>query len=268
MNISQDNQLTGAVIGAAIEVHRQLGPALDEVAYEEALSLRLAKIGIENRRQVSLPLTYKGVRLDCGYRLDLLVESRLPVELKSVFEVLGVHEAQLLTYQRIGRYPLGLLMNFNVAVLKDGIRRKAESRFWTSPPEVNPAEIDPTKAFDPVSAAIVMAAVEVHRHIGPGLLDSSYLACLRHELAARKLTFETSVEISLTLDGVPLSAQAEVPLLVAKQVPVFPVSADSITKVHTAAAVSRLRQRGWKQGLVLNFNAPTMLAGIKRVVNS
>lgn len=268
MNISQDNQLTGAVIGAAIEVHRELGPALDEVAYEEALSVCLAQRGVENRRQVPLPLTYKEVRLDCGYRLDLLVEGRLPVELKSVVAVLGVHEAQLLTYQRIGRHPLGLLVNFNVAVLKDGIRRMAESRFWTSPPDLNPTEIDPAKALDPISAAVVMAAVEVHRHLGPGLLDSSYLACLCHELSARKLAFETEKEIPLTLGVVPLSARAEVPLLVAGAVPVFPVSAESITKVHTAAAVCRLRQGGWKQGLVLNFNAPTMLAGIKRVVLS
>ena len=268
MNISQDNQLTGAVIGAAIEVHRQLGPTLDEIAYEEALSLLLAQQGIENHRQVPLPLTYKGVRLDCGYRLDLLVEERLPIELKSVAAVLGVHEAQLLTYQRIGRHSLGLLINFNVAVLKDGIHRKAESRFWTSPSAINPTEIDSGKAFDPVSAAIVMAAVEVHRNIGPGLLDSSYLACLCHELSGRKLAFQAGLEIPLTLNGTPLSARAKVPLLVAGQVPVFPVSADSITKVHTAAAVSRLRQGGWKQGLLLNFNAATMLAGIKRVVVS
>ena len=266
MNISQDNQLTGAVIGAAIEVHRQLGPALDEIAYEEALSLRLTQRGIENRRQVPLPLTYKGVCLDCGYRLDLLVTDRLPVELKSVLAVLRVHEAQLLTYQRIGHYPLGLLINFNVAVLKDGIHRKAESRFWTSPPNVGPAELDPAKAFDPISAGIVMAAIEVHRHIGPGLLDSSYLACLCYELAGRKLPFETKIEIPLTMNGAPLTTRAEIPLLVAKQVPVFPVSADSLTKVHTAAALCRLRQGGWKQGLVLNFNASTMLAGIKRVV--
>ena len=268
MNINQDNHLTGAVIGAAIEVHRQLGPAIEEIAYEEALSARLAKHGIENRRQVPLPLIYKGVHLDCGYRLDLLVEGRLPVELKSVAEVLRVHEAQLLTYQRLGHHPLGLLINFNVAVLKSGVRRMAESRFWNSPPDVDPAEIDPAKAFDPVSAAVVLAAVEVHRNLGPGLLDSSYLACLCRELSARKLTFETAKEIQLTIDGIPLSARAEVPLLVAETVPVFPVSADSITKVHTATAVSRLRQGGWKQGLILNFNAPTMLTGLKRVVVS
>ena len=114
MNVDEDNELTGVVIGAAIAVHRQLGPELKEVAYEEALSIRLTKLRVANRRQVSLPQSYKNVRLDCGYRLDLLIEERLPLELKAVFKLQGIHDAQILTYLRIGKFPLGLLINFNV----------------------------------------------------------------------------------------------------------------------------------------------------------
>ncbi len=123
MNLSKDNELTGVVIGAAIAVHRQLGPELKEIAYEEALSIRLSKIGVANRRQVPLPLSYKNVRLDCGYRLDLLVEERLPLELKVVSQLQGIHDAQLLTYLRLANLQAGLLINFNVPSLKLGIKR-------------------------------------------------------------------------------------------------------------------------------------------------
>lgn len=265
MNIDTDNELTGAVIGAAIDVHRQLGPQLEEDAYEEALSRRLTARGIVNRRQVPLPLVYKGVRLDCGYRLDLLVEDRLPVELKVVAALLGVHDAQILTYQRIGRYPLGLLINFNVAVLKEGVRRKAATKEWVRPAK-RPVPVDDMKAFDPVSAAVVLAAVEVHRETGPGLLSSSYQACLCHELSVSGVAFECDKPLPLFFDDEPLEAHAEVPMVAAGEVPVFPVSAETITPVHVSVALARLRQGRWKRGLVLNFNARTMMEGIKRVV--
>jgi GxxExxY protein len=111
------------VIGAAIEVHRKLGPWLDEPAYEEALEHGLLAKGFQVARQRGLPLIYKGLRLDAGYRLDLLVENRLPLEIKSVEAVHPVHEAQLRTYLRIGPFALGLLLNFNVKALRDGIQR-------------------------------------------------------------------------------------------------------------------------------------------------
>ena len=265
MNISEDNQLSGSVIGAAIDVHRQLGPNLDEIGDEEALARKLTTLGIANRRQVPLPLTYKGVRLDCGYRIDIVVEDRLPLELKAVAVILGVHEAQLLTYQRVGCFPLGLLINFNVALLKQGIVRKAETRIWV-PPEQSAVEIDSLRAFDPASAAVVLAAIEVHRHIGPGMLSSSYLACLCHELSTRRIAFEKEKQLPILFDSEPLSAHAEVPLVIAGQVPVFPISAESIDPIHTSTALARLRQGGWKQGLILNFNSETMVSGIKRVV--
>jgi GxxExxY protein len=115
--------LTEKVIGIAIEVHRALGPGLLESAYREALCWDLNEAGLYVRKEVPLPVVYKGVKLDCGYRLDLVVEDRLIIELKTVEKILPVHEAQLLTYLRLSRIPLGLLLNFYSAVLKDGIKR-------------------------------------------------------------------------------------------------------------------------------------------------
>ena len=119
------NHLTGKVIGAAIEVHKTLGPGLLESAYEECLcrELQLSKISYE--RQKSLPVEYKGTMLDCGYRLDLVVEGRLIIELKSCDTLQPIHEAQLLTYLKLASIKVGLLINFNVPVLKDGIKRMA-----------------------------------------------------------------------------------------------------------------------------------------------
>ena len=118
------NEITGAIIGAAIEVHRQLGPGLLESAYLECLSRELVQRGIPFERQKPLPLEYKGVRLECGYRLDLLVAGCVVVEIKSLEALAPVHDAQLLTYLRLGGWRVGLLINFNVAVLKNGIHRK------------------------------------------------------------------------------------------------------------------------------------------------
>ena len=117
------NDLTGAVIGAAIEVHKVLGPGLLESAYEECLCFELKMRNIAYKRQHDLPINYKGNNLDCGYRLDLLIEDELIVELKSCEHLLPVHEAQLLTYLKLTKIKIGLLINFNVPVLKDGIKR-------------------------------------------------------------------------------------------------------------------------------------------------
>ena len=119
----QDDQLSKRVIGFAIEVHRSLGPGLLEAIYEECLCLEFRHSNLGFRRQVSLPVSYKSVRLNCSYRLDLVVEDRIIVEGKAVDKLMPVHEAQLLTYMRLGDIPVGLLLNFNSATLKDGIRR-------------------------------------------------------------------------------------------------------------------------------------------------
>lgn len=115
--------LTEQVIGAAIEVHRILGPGLLESAYEACLCYELSQRGITFQRQVALPVIYKTVVLDCGYRIDLLVQDRLIVELKTVEQLLPIHEAQLLTYMKLRGVGTGLLLNFNVPVLKYGIKR-------------------------------------------------------------------------------------------------------------------------------------------------
>jgi len=118
-----DNEISGKIIGAAIEVHKRLGPGLLESAYEECLCCEMALRGIKFERQISLPLNYKGRHLDCGYRLDLLVEDKIIVELKSVESLEPIHDAQLLTYLKLKNAHLGLIINFNVMMLKDGIRR-------------------------------------------------------------------------------------------------------------------------------------------------
>jgi len=119
----ENDPLTEKVIGSAIEVHRQLGPGLLESAYEECLCFELQQAEIGFRRQVPLPVIYKSIRLDCGYRLDLLVEDQVIVELKTVERLLPIHEAQMLTYMKVSGIRTGLLLNFNSSVLKDGIRR-------------------------------------------------------------------------------------------------------------------------------------------------
>jgi len=118
------NKLSEAVIGAAIEVHRALGPGLLESVYCECLCRELAPRSIRFQREVMLPVRYKDVLLDCGYRIDSIVEEAIIVELKSVEKIERVHEAQLLTYLRLSALSLGLLLNFNVEYLKDGIVRR------------------------------------------------------------------------------------------------------------------------------------------------
>ena len=118
------NDVTGAIIGAAIEVHRSLGPGLLESAYEECLCEELKLRGIPFDRQRPLPVNYKGRQLDCGYRLDLLVDNAVVVELKAIEALAPIHDAQMLTYLRLGGWKVGLLINFNVPVLREGIRRK------------------------------------------------------------------------------------------------------------------------------------------------
>ncbi len=117
------NQITHSVIGATMEVHRTLGPGLLESAYEECLAHEMDLQDIPYQRQHPLPVDYKGKRMDCGYRLDFLVTERVVVELKAVEQLLPIHEAQVLTYLRLGNWPLALLINFNVPALKRGIRR-------------------------------------------------------------------------------------------------------------------------------------------------
>ena len=118
------NVLTREIIGAAIEVHRHLGPGLLESAYQQCLARELTLREVPYERERPLPLEYKGLRLNCGYRADFLVDNAIVVETKSIEVIAPVHEAQLLTYMRLGNWKVGLLINFNVLVLKAGICRK------------------------------------------------------------------------------------------------------------------------------------------------
>jgi len=119
-----EQPLTRAIISAAIEVHKALGPGLLESAYQQCLCHEFGLRGIRYRAQVELPVVYKRVKLDCGYRSDFIVEEKVIVELKAIETILPVHEAQLLTYLRLTGLQVGLLINFNAALLKDGIRRR------------------------------------------------------------------------------------------------------------------------------------------------
>ena len=123
MRSKVDNALTGRIIAAAIEVHRHLGPGLLESAYRTCLLDELAAAGLNVRHKVVLPISYKGRQIEGAYRADLVVEDAVLVELKAVEHILPIHESQTLTYLRLGNLPVGLLLNFNVPRLKDGIHR-------------------------------------------------------------------------------------------------------------------------------------------------
>jgi GxxExxY protein len=121
--VSRFNQLTEQIIGAAIEVHRNTGPGLMESVYEECLCYELSRLGLAFQRQLRLPISYKGIKLDCGYKMDLLVEDSIVLELKTVDQLLPIHSAQLLTYLKLSGKKVGLLLNFNEPILTKGLKR-------------------------------------------------------------------------------------------------------------------------------------------------
>ncbi|WP_115809855.1 GxxExxY protein [Winogradskyella pacifica] len=118
-----ENKLSNIILGCAIEVHKQLGPGLLESAYQECLFHELKKAGLAVQKEKALPIVYKDIKLDHGYRIDLLVENKVVIEIKTVEAFSDVHLAQVLTYLKLGNYKLGLLLNFHVTTLKNGIRR-------------------------------------------------------------------------------------------------------------------------------------------------
>jgi len=120
-----ENEISERIIGCAIQVHRELGAGLLESSYEECLRYELMQSGLLVERQKTLPLVYKDVKLDCGYRIDLMVENKVVVEVKAVDSLNDIYLAQILTYLKLSKCKLGLLINFNVALLKNGIKRVA-----------------------------------------------------------------------------------------------------------------------------------------------
>jgi GxxExxY protein len=134
------DQISRRIICAAIEVHRHLGPGLLESAYQSCLSFELRQLALKVEEQKVLPVVYKQVKLDCGYRLDLIVEDEVIVEVKAIEKLLPIHEAQLLSYLRLAKKRLGLLMNFHVPVLKNGLKRLVNDFPDARPKAPNPSE--------------------------------------------------------------------------------------------------------------------------------
>ncbi|MEI6683955.1 MAG: GxxExxY protein [Bacteroidota bacterium] len=118
-----ENEIARKVLWISLQVHKSLGPGLLESAYKECLAYKLQQAGLKIEKEVPMPLVFEGVKLQCGYRIDLLIEHKVVVEIKSVDSLNDVHLAQILTYMKLGNFKLGLLINFNVALLKQGIRR-------------------------------------------------------------------------------------------------------------------------------------------------
>jgi GxxExxY protein len=281
------NELTHEIIGAAIEVHRELGPGKPEAAYEWALAHELTLRGLANRVQKPVPVVYKGVKLECGFRLDVLVSNTVVVEVKSVEGVLPVHRAQTLTYLKLGGWKLALLLNFNVAVLKEGIERLVlgfdeqgengpvahdHSRITASAANGAPSLYSVSDSGDreaeTLACEIIASAIEVHRELGPGLLPSAYEACLCHELHLRSMTFERKRPLTLSYKGAQLAQLDEVDLLVGGRVVVSPCALAEVQPVHEARLLSQVRLGGWKLGLLLNFNTVALREGLRRVVMS
>lgn len=262
MNVDEDKELTGRIIGAAIDVHRELGPGNDAVVYEEALSLLLTELGVAHECQKAMRVRYRGTLLDCGLRLDVLVENRLPVELKSVERSLPVHEAQLLTYMRMGGYPLGLLINFDVARLKEGIQRKVLTRSKRSGEQ---ERTETPKYLEELSTSILDSALAVHRELGPGLLNCIYEECLCHELSLSGISFGRDVVCDLRFGSQQLENPGQIDLLVNEQVPVICLSVKELTPRHEAILRHRLKQGGFCCGFLFNFNAPLLTQGLRRI---
>jgi len=281
----QPNELTYQIIGAAMEVHRELGPGKPEAAYEHALAHELNLRHIAHQAQKPVPVVYKGVKLECGYRLDLLAVNAVVIEVKSVEVMNPVHRAQVLTYLKLGSWQVALLLNFNVAVLKEGIERlvfglhednQTAATRSTQTGSVSDAGIATLRTThdcgdreaERLAQEIIAGAMEVHRELGPGLLPSAYEACLCHELHLRGTGFERKRPLALSYKGTPLPESDEVELLIGGKVVMKPRALASLEAVHEAELVSQLRMGGWRLGLLLNFNTVQLSEGIRRVVLS
>jgi GxxExxY protein len=282
------NEITHEIIGAAIEVHRELGPGKPEAAYERALAREITLRGLAIRVQRPVPVVYKGVKLECGFRLDVLVSNTVVVEVKSAEEIVPIHRAQTLTYLKLGGWKLALLLNFNVAILKEGIERlvlgleeewgesivaartasKAGPRNRSTLPSLHSAADSGDREAEQLACAIIASAIEVHRELGPGLLPSAYAACLCHELHLRRLSFERKRPLALSYKGAPLDELDEVELLVGGRVVVNPRALTEVQPVHEARLLSQLRLGGWKLGLLINFNTVALREGLRRLVMS
>lgn len=254
------SHLTGQVIAAAIAVHREFGPGLDEADYECALHLELAAMGIESECQVPLPLIYKGANLDCGYRMDMVVAGQLLLELKTVEKLHPLHEAQLLTYLRLAQMKLGLLMNFGSLVLRDGIVRRANSASRLSKNRNSKAA---SIAMDALSYEVIDAAIEVQYILGAGLLRSVYETALAHEIQLRGLKVEQRLPASITFRERLITSTKQVSMVVEDRLMVAIVCAKKLEPIHLARQRSLLKAAQVETGLCFNFHASSMAAEAK-----
>ena len=254
--------LTKRVIGAAITVHRAFGPGLDEVDYERALHLELLDLGVEHECQVPLQLIYKGVRLDCGYRMDLVLEGRLLLELKVVNKLHPLHEAQLLTYLRLSKIALGLLVNFNVLMLRDGIVRRAHTMGSAAGPLTS---LPPLHGFDALSQEVVAAAREVQHVLGTGLLRGAYEACLAHELNLRGIKVERGLPAKLLYREQILHSNKFIPLLVDGRLMIACHCVSELGPLRLARDRSLLKAAGADVGLSINFHSDSLATEIRRI---
>jgi GxxExxY protein len=204
------------------------------------------------------------MKLDGGFRPDLVVEESVVAECKSAEVMHPAFDAQVRTYQRLGGWPLGLLLNFNVPVMKDGVTRfivdavefRAEGSFR--------AELGRTQRGTDLIETIIGAAIEVHRQLGPGLLNSVYAACLRHELTLSELAFETGRRVDARFLGTKLGHPAELDLVVADQVLVGALAVPNLLPVHEAHVRSQMRLGNLPVALLLNFHAKRLVDDLKR----
>lgn len=255
--------LTKLAIGAAIAVHRTLGPGLNEADYEEALHLELEALGIEHEYQVPLPLCYKGKALDCGYRMDLVVSGRLLLELKAVEKLHPMHEAQLLTYLRLSLISLGLLMNFNTLILRNGIVRRAYSVQTDSRRAYN--ETAPSTDFDELSREVLAAALEVQHELGHGLLRSAYEACLVRELQLRGIQTQVKLPANLIYRDQLILSSKELPLIVENKLMVACHCIKELSPLQLARDRSLLKTADVAAGLCINFHAESLVTEIRRI---
>lgn len=256
------SSLSKAAIGAAIAVHRELGPGLEEADNEEALHRELFALGIEHACQMPLPLIYKGFKLDCGYRMDVVIEGRLLLELKALEKLHPLHEAQLLTYLRLAKTALGLLINFNVLTLREGIKRRACS---VMPAPHVYSESPPAGHFDALSREVLAAALEVQHHLGTGLLRSAYEACLSQELKLRGIRVDIHLPAQLIYRDEPLPSRNTVPMVVENSLMVACHCVKELNQLQLARDRSLLKATKAQSGLCLNFHSESLATEIRRI---
>ena len=254
--------LSGELIASAIAVHRAFGPGLNEEDYERALSVELFTRGIEHECQVPLPLIYKDVELDCGYRIDLVIARGLLVELKAVEKLHPVHEAQLITYLRLSGIKLGLLVNFAEMKVRDGIMRRANSGVYTQ----NPRREQPNDmALDSLSFAVIGAAIEVQHVLGCGLLRSAYEAGLEHELMLRGIKVERRLPAKLVYRERIIPSSKDIPMVVDGRLMISCMCVTVMEPILIARQRSLLKAAMIETGLCLNFHAESMATEIRRI---